>query len=264
MSAKKIAHYGFFKNSLMLFLCTVFSNFTSAQIIHIHNIHCKLDKEDTQTFNRIARYEAELYNAIFETSKNDSLEINIYLYGRQKDFKLTPDGINTLQASADGYTLAHTNDIYVMKNDHVNSVLLHEISHAFLHYNMPNPPKWFDEGMATYCGSLVVQDKKIYYTPVAGRIARINELQANKQLNLAKFLQNKDNNWGSDREQVSDHYTIAYSIIYFLVNINLNFVKYLSEQLKEGRPAVAILSDLFAGDFKFFEERYKNFYEKQN
>ena len=249
---------------IMLFLCVFSANNCFSQKINLQTIRCKLDKDDTRTFNRIAAYEADLYNAIFETLKNDSVAINIYLYGHEKDFALTPDGQSTLSAGADGYTMAHTHNIYAMKSDHVNSVLLHEISHVFLHYNMAGPPKWFDEGLATYCGTLVVQDNKIFYTPVTGRIARIKELLDGNELDLKKYLESDGNVWGQDHQHLTDQYTIAYSIIYFLVQTNLNFVKYLAMQLKNGRPATLILADLYADRFDFFLARYKEFYQKQH
>ena len=248
---------------LTLLLILFCSLFTSAQILNIKKYHCRLSKEDTELISTIARYEADFYNAVFQTSKNDSLAINIHIFGRKADFKQTPDGAGVLHVSADGYYMENTGDIFMLKTDHVNSALLHELSHAFLHRNTSNPPKWFDEGLATYFSSLIVQDKQIFYTPVTGRIERILEMSSNHLLNLTNFLNNNNSNWGNDQKQISDQYTIAYSIIYFLVKTNLNLVKHLADELKAGRASAAVLAEMFGG-FVFFESRYNSFYKEQN
>ena len=194
--------------------------------------------------------------------KNDSLTINVNVFGRKADFKNTPDGVNSLYFSSDGYYLEKTGDVFVLKTDHVNSALLHEISHAFLHYNIPHPAKWFDEGLATYFGSLIVENNKIYYTPIVERIERIKEMNERRTLHLTDFLQNKSRNWGDDKNMITDQYTIAYSIVYFLVKINLNLVKQLAVELKNGRSATDALTGIF-GSMEFFESRYNKFYQQQ-
>lgn len=244
---------------LLLFL----SKITAAQNLNITKYNCRLSKDDTETINRITHYEATFYDAVFDTNKNDSLNININVFGRKADFEKTPDGAGALHVSSDGYYLAKTGDVFVLKTDHVNSALLHEVSHAFLHLNIKIPPKWFDEGLATYFGSLVVQDNKIFYTPVYGRIERIRELNDKKLLHLEDFLKNNSRNWGDDKNLISDQYTIAYSIIYFLVKTNLNLVKQMAVGLKSGQAATTIIAEIF-GDEQFFESRYVNFYKQQN
>jgi len=236
---------------------------TSAQILNIQKYNCRLSKEDLETLDKIAHYEAAFYNAVFENSENDSLKINITILGRKNDFKKTPDGLNALSVSSDGYYSEKTGEIFLLKTDHVNSALLHELSHAFLHHNIKNMPKWFDEGLATYFGSLIVQDNQIFYTPIVGRIERIQELNEKKLLNLADFVQNAGRNWGNDKKQITDQYTIAYSIIYFLVKTNLNLIKHLAVRLKSGQTATAALTEIF-GSMPFFESRYTDFYKQQN
>lgn len=250
---------GSFTFILILFL----SRISTAQTLNIKKQNCHLSKEDTATIDKIARYEAAFYNAVFETAKNDSLNINIYVFGRKADFKETPDGENALHVSGDGYYWEKTGAVYLLKTDHVNEALLHEISHVFLHYNFNQPPKWFDEGLATYFGSLIVEDKQIFYTPVVGRIERIKELVSNRSLNLEDFLNNNNRNWGDDINRITDKYTVAYSIIYFLVKTNLNLVKQLADGLKAGKPSSTVLAECF-GSMGDFESRFSGFYKQQN
>lgn len=245
--------------STILFL-TVKSS--SAQNLTIEKIHCRLNKADAASIEKIARYEASFYNAVFDTQKNDSLKINIHVFGRKEDFKQTPDGENVLHVASDGYYMENTGNVFVLKTEHVNGALLHELSHAFLHNNMRNSPQWFDEGLATYFGTLVVEKDKIFYTPVTGRIARIREMNEKGDLHLADFL-NNHSRWFGDQKTVTDQYTIAYSIIYFLVKINLNLVKHLADELKNGQAAITTLSSDFGG-FDFFQSKYISFYKQQN
>jgi hypothetical protein len=248
---------------LLLILLLFSTELASAQILNIQKIHCSLSKDDTETITKIARYEAAFYNAVFETSKNDSLPINIHIFGRKADFKETPDGLNALRVASDGYYLESSGEVFVLKTEHINAALLHEISHGFLHNNIQHPPKWFDEGLATYFGSLIIQNNQIFYTPVTGRIERIRELNNKQQLYLADFLKNNSRNWGDEQKLITDKYTIAYSIIYFLIKTNLNLVKLLADELKAGRPSIAVLADMFGG-YAFFESRYIQFYKQQN
>lgn len=247
---------------IILLLGLFFSQLASAQILNIQKYKCHLDKEDTETINKIARYEAAFYDAVFDTNKNDSLTININVFGRKADFEKTPDGAGAVHVSSDGYFLESTGDVFVLKTDHVNAALLHEISHAFLHRNINRPPKWFDEGLATYFGSLIVQNNQIFYTPVTGRIQRIAELNKSGLLNLESFVTNNKKNWGDDKNLLSDQYTIAYSIIYFLIKTNLNLVKHVAVGLKNGQTASAIFNEIF-GSMDFFKSRYINFYKQQ-
>lgn len=251
-----------FLRCFVFLLLLFFSQVTAAQILHIKKYHCSLSKEDTETINKVVRYEAAFYNAVFDTSKNDSLSININLFGRESEFKQTPDGLNVLHVSSDGYYMEDSGDVFLLKTDHVDIALLHEVSHAFLHQNFKHPPQWFDEGLATYFGSLIVQDKQIFYTPVSGRIERIRELNDQKLLNLGNFL-NSDRIWAGNKNQVSDQYTIAYGIIYFLVKTNLNLIKQLAVELKEGRPVTTVFAEMF-GSFELFQSRYISFYKQQN
>lgn len=235
----------------------------SAQTFKIIKVHCQLSREDTATIYKIARYEAAFYNAVFETTKNDSVTINIHVFGRKADFKQTPDGENSLHVFADGYYLDKTGEIFVLKTEHVNSALLHEISHAFLHLNLKNPPKWFDEGLATYFGSLIVENNQIFYTPVVGRIERIKEMIARKEFDLNDFLQYNNQNWSFNHQAITDKYTIAYSIIYFMVKTNLNLIKQMADGLKNGQTANEVFAEIF-GSSEGFTNRYNNFYQQQN
>ncbi|MGI4729651.1 MAG: DUF1570 domain-containing protein [Janthinobacterium lividum] len=256
----------FFCRFFLVFLSCVALLFTieksAAQNLKIEEIHCKLSKEDAASIAKITHYEAAFYNAVFDTQKNDSLKTNIHIFGRKEDFKQTPDGENVLHVSADGYFMEKTGDVFLLKTDHVNSALLHEISHAFLHHNLGNPPQWFDEGLATYFGSLVVEKNQIFYTPETVRIARIREMNQQGNLNLATFL-NNEKRWIGEKNWITDQYTIAYSIVYFLMKTNLNLVKNLADELKNGQSAMTILSQDFGG-FDFFQSKYISFYKQQD
>lgn len=236
---------------------------TTAQTLSIQKIHCSLNKDDAATIEKIAHYETDFYNAVFDTEKNDSLKINVHIFGRKEDFRQTPNGDNALHVSSDGYYLAKTGDVFVLKTDHLNASLLHEISHAILHQNMGNPPQWFDEGLATYFGSLIVEKNQIFYTPVTGRIERIREMNQKGILNLANYLNTNNKRWAGDKTTINDQYTIAYSIIYFLVKTNLNLIKHLADGLKNGQSAMTIFSQDFGG-FDFFQSKYISFYKNQN
>ncbi len=235
---------------------------SSAQILKIEKIHCSLNKDDAASVQKIAQYEIEFYNAVFDTQKNDSLKINVRIYGRKKDFLLTPDGENACNAGADGYFLAGTQDVYVLKTEHLNNALLHELSHAILHQNIKNLPQWLDEGLATYLGSLIVDKNEIFYAPITGRIERIKELAEKGDLHLAGFL-NNNTRWKGDKSTYTDQYTIAYSIIYFLVKTNLNLIKNITDGLRQNQPPIDILSRDF-NSFQFFQSKYLNFYKNQN
>ncbi|RYE37170.1 MAG: hypothetical protein EOP42_00590 [Sphingobacteriaceae bacterium] len=235
---------------------------SSAQILKIEKIRCSLSKDDAASIQKIAQYEIAFYNAVFDTQKNDSLVINVRIYGRKQDFLATPDGTNAYNAGADGYFLAGTHDVYILKTEHVNAALLHELSHAILHQNLVDPPQWLDEGLATYLGSLIVDKNEIYYTPITGRIERIKELADNGTLHLAGFLNNKAK-WAGDKSTYTDQYTIAYSIIYFLVKTNLNLIKNITDGLQQNQAPIVTLSRDF-NSFQFFQSKYIDFYKNQN
>src|ERR1700760_2113491 len=76
----------------LIFCCSE----TQAQIFNINTINCRLSAEDMATLNLMGKFEANFYNQVFKTQKNDSVTIEINLYGRHGEYnKVQKDEMNT-------------------------------------------------------------------------------------------------------------------------------------------------------------------------
>jgi len=62
--------------------------FSHAQIIRLNPIDSYLSKEDMAYYSKIAAFEVKFFNAVFNTSKNDSCVVNIDLYGNLKAYNV--------------------------------------------------------------------------------------------------------------------------------------------------------------------------------
>jgi hypothetical protein len=141
--------WGFLLGIILVLVCrTAFS-----QIFQINNVNCHLSDDNIALLNRIAKFEAGFYNDIFGTQKNDSVTVDINIYGRLKEYNaIQKDAMNT--TFIDGFYSPGQDRIFLYKGDDYMKTLFHETSHKILRNNFRNPPQWLNEGIATLLGYL--------------------------------------------------------------------------------------------------------------
>lgn len=215
MSLKKPVHFCLILGVMVSTI--LFARHANAQLFRINTINCKLKAEDLALLNRMGKFEANFYNQVFNTTRNDSVTVDINLYGKHREYNQVQKGeLNT--TFIDGFYSGRENKIYLYKGDDYMETLFHETSHNILRYNFPHAPKWLNEGIATLLGYLVeTTDNQVLYVPQPGYIRQVRDSITARSFNLNNFFSYRDNDW-LDKDKRPMLYAASYSIIYFLIN----------------------------------------------
>jgi len=242
---------------LVLLLCIIAAS-AQAQIFHINTINCKLTNTDVELLNKMGRFEANFYNQVFGTTKNDSLIVDINLYGKRGEYKqVQKDAIHT--TFIDGFYSPVDNKIFVYKSDEYMKTLFHETSHNLLRYNFPHPPQWLNEGIATLLGYLVeTTDNRILYDPQVQYIKQVKDSLRNNRFNFNNFFANKGQDW-FNKEKRPMLYATSYCIIYFMINQDKDYLAPILVLMKKGYSTSEAIKAVF-GSLAEFTNQFHYFY----
>ncbi len=231
---------------------------SKSQVFHVNTINCKISSEDMALLNRMGKFEAMFYNQVFGTQKNDTVSININLYGKRSEY-------NSVQKEAmhttfiDGFYSPMQNKIFMYKTDEYMKTLFHETSHNILRYNYPNPPQWLNEGIATLLGYLVeTTDNRVLYVPQSQYVRRVKEGIRNGKFTFNDFFAYKNSDW-FDEDKRPMLYAASYSIIYFLVNQDKDYLGQILVLMKKGASTYNAFKTAF-GSADEFEKQFRIFY----
>jgi hypothetical protein len=253
------------KNIKLFILALLFSGIFScigiAQTIIINTVDYKLNAEDTVGVARMIKFEAEIYNGIFDEPIPDSLPVIINLFKSRNSFKRGL-GINSDLVSPDGYYNSQSRQCYVYKSSDYLNVIFHEVSHRFMHYhNYMNVPRWINEGLSEFFEGLYLKEKKyIYVDQQSGRLKRVREYLKSKQLNLQQFLNRQTDVIWNKKEEVTFHYDVAYSIVYYIVKNRPHRIKEILTALKKSKSSFNAIACAY-GSYETFENGFREFYQ---
>jgi len=239
-------------------LLLTLSHTAKAQLFHINTINCKLSAAELAQLNKMGKFEASFYNQVFGTQKNDSVTIDINLYGKHKEYnQVQKDEMNT--TFIDGFYSGAQNKIFIYKTDNYMNTLFHETSHNILRYNYPNAPKWLNEGIATLLGYLVETiDNRILYMPQANYVKQVKDSIRARQFSLNNFFSYKNSDW-LDKDKRPMLYATSYSIIYFLINQDKDYLTAILLLMKKGYSTQAAIKSTF-GSLNNFSDQFHTFY----
>jgi hypothetical protein len=231
----------------------------SAQKITFNAVDFELKSEEKSKINRMASYEAKIFNGLYDNLINDSLQLTINLYSKYKNFKtvLEQHGMKGLTESGFYNRTTDQSYIYFKGTDNLQTVL-HETSHALLKNNSEYYPKWFTEGLAEFLETLEEKHFNIQIVAQFDILERMKyDYQKKEAFNLIKFLGN--NAAWRDKKQLNYMYTVSYCIIYYLYKQNPSFISKMAQMYKEGYPQEKIFTSLF-GSISNFENSFKIYY----
>ncbi|MEO6523749.1 MAG: hypothetical protein ABIN91_18850 [Mucilaginibacter sp.] len=230
-----------------------------AQIFRINTINCKLSNADTALLNKMGRFEANFYNQVFKTTRNDTVTIDINLYGKKREFNDLQNGATANATFADGYYMPAKNKIFIYKTDNYMRTLFHESSHNLLRYNYTNPPKWLNEGIATLLGYLVeTTDNRILYMPQAGIVKMVKDSIRARTFNLNNFFKTPNSDWYI-KKKADMLYATSYCIIYFLINQDKDYLAPILVLMQKGYSTDRAIKEAF-GSLNNFAEEFYDFY----
>lgn len=242
--------------ALILFSLLSFASYS--QIIQIEKINCRISESDMEKIEKIAKFEKDLYNNLFNTHSNDSLLIKVSILAGS-DYKEIQNKASGLHKTF-GFYSPVLDQCFVLKNNEYLSTVIHEMSHCLLRHNLRNPPRWLNEGIAEFCGSMLIDGEKVSYTANPYRIKTVRDMVMQSPLNLKSFM-NADNSEWRDLDKRSNLYSISYAMIYFLIKKNPSILKRLLLFMQEGQTAVNAIEFSYGGFYKFendFNAFYKN------
>ena len=243
--------------ALALLLFALFSSTGFSQIIKIEKVNCKVSEADLETIKKIAKFEKDLYNNFFNTHNNDSLIISVSIQA-PADYKEIQNKASGLHKTFGFYT-AVLDQCFVMKRNEYLSTVIHEMSHCLLHHNLKNSPRWLHEGIAEFCGTMLIEDDKVSYAANSHRLRAVKEMVTKAPLKLQGIMTINNGEWG-DLDKRSNLYSVSYAIIYFLIKKNPSVLKRMLLFMQEGQTAVDAIEYSYGG-FYNFEQDFNAFYK---
>jgi len=241
----------------LIFLSTSISVYS--QKLTLKTIDCSISNKDVNYIQKIAKYQAKLYNNFFNTNANDSLELKITLYGNRGDYTYVQKLVNPGMHKTLGFYLPSTDSAYVFKGADYTSTIIHEASHCFLENNLPRTPRWLTEGIAAFCETLTIENNEVVFSAQAARIRSVRNMVLAADFKLMRFLDTRSSSWG-EKNATQNLYSISYSLIYFLIKKNPNALKQILMFMKEGHSAEKAIEYGYGGFYRF-ESDYINFYK---
>lgn len=248
---------------LPLLLILFFTTNLFAQKLVTNQVDCKLTQIQQEQIAKLAQYEAKIYNGLFDTDLNDSITIFINIFGKAKDYRSAwaQGSKGAPLISNTGYYWPLTNQLYVnLKSDEdFMRVLVHEMSHSFMHHNIKNPPRWFNEGLAEFFESLQIEHDEVYVYIQTERIKAVKYALNNRNIELSKFITLPDKEW-SNKSKMNDLYNTAYSLILFITQYNPVLTQKLVQNLQKGLSSQQAIEQSF-GSMEQFEHDYKFYFK---
>jgi hypothetical protein len=241
----------------------------------VNAVDFKPDEREIEDLKNLIRFQAHLYNTLFDKAIPDSLPVTINLYKKSSHFKeaAAAESQQLVNMHILGFYSVRSQQCFVYKSDTYQTTIMHEASHRFVHYhdklftrpgnfalNKPVLPKWMDEGFAEFFEGLYVDEKKAVHVEAQnGRLNLVKDLIKQDKLQLAAFMSPAYNAaWYNNKGQ-EGMYSVAYSIIHFIVAAMPNSMAQLISHLQQGKSSYDAFALTF-GSFENFESKYRFYY----
>jgi len=247
---------------LIPFIITLlsFANTISAQNLVLINHNCKVSSKDLSKVQKILKYEAKFYNNLFNSAVNDTLTIKVNLYGNRADYESVKGKAAPGLHRTNGFYTSISDECYVVKNSDYLATIIHEASHCFLQHNIPNNSRFLTEGIAEFFETLDLGDNgEIVFSAQPARVKMVKEIVNSGSFKLSAYAFAGPGRWG-EKEQFQTLYSVAYSVIYFLIKKNPSALKQMLLFIQEGQSFEKAI-DYGYGGYKNFENEFVSFYK---
>ena len=244
---------------LVVFLPFFFTAPLKAQQLIINANDGKISGQDTVMLKRLIKYEAYVYNGLFDKQIPDSLPVVVNLYKSRKQFLEVRNAQNAAITKT-GFYSSRSRQCYIYYGDDYINVTVHEVSHLLMHYhNYYGVPHWINEGMAEFFEGLYINEKNaIYVDQQTGRLQKLKGYISSGELDMNKYFGPEMSSW-SNKQDIDLKYNVAYGIIYFIIKTHPEYIKQILTSLKKGESSTTALANSY-GSFEFFVSRFKAFY----
>jgi len=245
--------------SILLF--SVINLYCFSQKLVIENEGCRVPAADREKIEKILKYEAVFYNNLFNTTKNDTLTVKVNLYGSNAAYHNAQGSSSKALHRTYGFYSPATDQCYVLKNSSYTATIIHEASHFFLQHNLPNNSRFLTEGIAEFFETLDVDDTgQIVFSQQEYRVKMVKSISQGLSFKLSDYLYVPDQQWG-EKDQTQNLYSIAYSVVYYLMKKNPSILKQMLIYMQEGQSFEKAIEYSYGG-YKNFESEYTYYYRK--
>ncbi|WP_353138190.1 DUF1570 domain-containing protein [Pseudopedobacter sp.] len=223
-----------------------------SQNLVFNEIGFSLKAEDKEMIEKLAKYEVKIFNGLFINSLNDSLRINVNLYGKNKDFRAVLAEGKMKGFTESGFYSSFTKQLHVLYLEKRDiETILHEISHALMHHNLQRCPRWFNEGLAEFLESIEIGDNlnpQVYMQH--HHIKYVREANQNQELDIYSLLMSGNEPW-THKNNLNYLYATSYGVIYYIIKKDPHLIGKMAMMMKQGKSIQYIFEVLFGGIDKF-------------
>jgi hypothetical protein len=96
--------------------------------------------------------------------------------------------------------------------DYLDRTAAHELAHGFVNATYPGVPLWFNEGFATYCESIMVQEERVWFGSANLYVAE--GAARGRLVPVAELFSAESGRFHGDLED--RHYTTSWAMIHYL------------------------------------------------
>ncbi len=137
------------------------------------------------------------------------------------------------------------------------AVIYHEYVHYFVRSNFPGIPLWFNEGLAEYYSTFVINEGQVQVgLPVDRHLAWLNH---HSELELNQVLASSDSSGrGHDGQQAGRFYAVSWALVHYLLSAepeNLDKTVDFFLRLRDGQSATEAFEDAFELRVSELEDR---------
>ncbi|WP_157687530.1 DUF1570 domain-containing protein [Pedobacter psychrophilus] len=245
--------------ALFTLILLLLSSLIFAQKIKLNTVDFELKPEEIAKINRIVSYETKIFNGLYDNLINDTLQLNINLYSKYKNFRSALEQYGMKGFTESGFYSSTTDQSFIYYEGIENlQTVLHETSHALLKNNSRYYPRWFTEGLAEFLETLEEKHFSIQIVAQFDRLERMKyDYQKQEKLNLLKYISNNEG-W-RDKGKLEYMYTTSYSIIFYLYKKDPQFISKMAQMYRKGYSQEKIFSTLF-GSVSNFENGFNLYY----
>ncbi len=165
----------------------------------------------------------DIYPKIFHISPKAPPTVDVTIFGTEQSFNKHKAAFHEGHNYFNGFYSTKTNKISVWRDEgdkEMESVVLHETSHAIIRQLAPNLPLWLEEGLAEYFSNSSIRANNLRVSTDEKREQNLRDWAQKEDIPSLKWYLNMTNRkWHEETAQGNSiTYTYAWAMAHFLMS----------------------------------------------